>query len=196
MGRTQPTRDEAFIAWALNLAARCTERQEEWGLNPASVQKLNTLMKTAETAYWNNLNLETRNRKSVALKKGGIAALRSFLSAFILALRANEAIGEDDLEALGLPSRKHHNRLPLPAPTEAPKVSVVTKTGHEIRVYVSVMNYGHATASLTKKSYHGFVVRYRKEDCEEWHSGYSTRLHTDLFFNGEDSGKRLILMAA
>ncbi|MDR2359653.1 MAG: hypothetical protein LBD87_07660, partial [Prevotellaceae bacterium] len=39
-------------------------------------------------------------------------------------------------------------------------------------------------------------VRYRKEDCEEWHSGYSTRLHTDLFFNGEDSGKRLILMAA
>jgi hypothetical protein len=196
MGRTQPTRDEEFIAWALNLSARCTERQEEWGLNPASVQKLNALMNAAETAYRNNLNPETRNRKSVALKKEGIAALRSFLSAFILVLRANESIGENDLDALGLPSRKRHNRLPLPTPTEAPKVSVVTKTGHEVRVYVSVLNYGHATASLTKKSYYGFIVRYRKEGCDEWHTEYSTCLHADLLFSDEDTGKRLVLMAA
>jgi hypothetical protein len=196
MGRTQPTKDADFIAWAKSLAEHCTECQTEWKLNPASVQELNTLTHQADTAYWNNLDRETCNRVSRAAKTAAIAALRVFLRSFVAAIHTNEAVNEDNLEALGLQPRKRHNRLPLPAPTEAPKVEVVSHTGHEVRVYVSVENHGHATKSLTRKAYHGFVVRYRKESDAEWQSVYSTRLHTDIFFNDEDCGKRLTLMAA
>ncbi|MDR0728767.1 MAG: hypothetical protein LBF19_01405 [Prevotellaceae bacterium] len=196
MGRTQPTKDEEFIFWALNLTARCTERQEEWGLNPASVQKLNELMRTAEEAYRNNLSPETRNHISVTFKKDGIAALRSFLSAFIPTLRSNEAIDESGLAALALPSRQRHNRQPLPPPAEEPQMQVTAIPGYGVRVSVRRPQHGHATASRTRKAYHGFVVRYRKEGSEEWHSEYSTRLHANLAFSDEDSGKRLALMAA
>jgi hypothetical protein len=196
MGRTQPVRDEDFMAWAQSLNARCTERQTDWGFDPATVQKLNTLTHEAIEAYDNNLDIATRNRTSRVLKTAGIAALRSFLRIFTLTLRANEAIGEEDLAALGLPLRKRHTRLPLPAPTEEPEVYIVTEHSHFIKVYVRVPQYGHPTKSRTRKAYHGFVLRYRREGDAEWRDEYTTRLHIDLFFTDEDAGKRFVLAAA
>jgi hypothetical protein len=184
------------MAWARSVNDRCTEYQAEWGLTPALMQKLNTLTQDAYTAYWNNLNPSIHNHASWVIKVAAITALRVFLRTFVAILRTNEAISESNIEAMGLQPRKRHNRRPLLAPTEAPKVEVISRTSHEVRVYVSVESYGHATKSLTRKAYHGFVVRYHKEGDTEWQSKYSTRLHTDLLFTDEDSGKRLTLMAA
>jgi hypothetical protein len=196
MGRTQPTREREFIAWALNLDARCTEQQQQWNLNPASVQTLNELTHIADTAYQHNCNPETCNRRSRAGKKTSIAALRAFLRFFVYALLSNEAVSENDLKAMGLPSRKRHARQPLPVPADAPAVSVEATQGHEVRVFVRVPQHNHPTESLTRKAYHGFAVRYRKDDEAEWHEEHSTRLHTILVFNSEDTGKHLTLAAA
>jgi hypothetical protein len=160
------------------------------------VQQLNTLTREAHETYQQNIEIATRNRTTQVAKNAGFTALRLFLSLFVLELRANEAIGENELVVLGLPSRKHHTRLPLPAPTEEPEVNVVTGRNRELRVYVRIPRHGHPTRSRTRKAYHGFVVRYRKEGDAEWHSEYSTRLYTDLFFNDDDRGKRLVLSAA
>jgi hypothetical protein len=150
----------------------------------------------ATVAYENNLLLDTRNRISRVTKTAAIAALRSFLRLFVPTLRANEAIDDSYLGILRLPPRKRHARQPLPPPGEEPEVNVLTKQGHEIRVYVSTPNYGHPSVSATRKAYHGFVVRYRKEGDAEWKDAYSTRLHTDIRFQDEDKGKRITIMAA
>ena len=196
MGRTQPRRDAEFIAWAQSLATRCTECQTEWGLDPASVQKLNTLTHDATTAYEKNCDISTCNRVTQVGKNTAFAALRLFLRQFVLVLRSNETIGEDELEALGLPPRRRHARLPLPAPAEAPEVYITSSCGRHMRINVRIPEHGRPTKSRTRKAYHGFVARYRKEGDSEWRDEYTTRLHTDLYFADEDIGMRLVVMAA
>lgn len=196
MGRTQPVREEEFVAWARSLASSCTERQTEWGLDPATVQKLNTLTHDAGEAYEHNRNTEYCNRASRVHKDACIAALRQFLRFFIPTLRANEAVEESDLKALGLPSRKRHARQPLPEPREVPEVYVTKSNRQYMKVHVRIPQHGHPTQSRTRKAYHGFTVRYRKEDETGWHDEYTTRLHLNLVFGDEDRGKRLLLMAA
>jgi hypothetical protein len=196
MGRTQPVKDGEFIAWARHLDAQCTECKTKWGLDPSAVQKLNTLTQKAIKAYEKNLDISTCNRVSQAAKNAGIAALRQFLRGFIYVLRANESIGEDEIEAMGLPPRVRRTRMPLPPPDEAPGVSIESRRNGLVKVYVQVPQYGHPTESQTRKAYHGFVVRYRKEGDTEWSEKYTTRLHTDISFDGKDTGQRFELMAA
>jgi hypothetical protein len=196
MGRTLPVRDGELIAWAQSLYTLCAEHKEEWGLNPVSLQKLDVLVREAAVAYENNLLPDTRNRISRVNKTTAVAALRSFLRLFVPVFRANEAVDERYLGVLGMPPRKRHARMPLPAPKEEPEINVLTKQDHEIRVHVSVPSYGHPVESATRKAYHGFVARYLKEGNTEWQDVYSTRLHTDIMFKDEDQGKRVTIKAA
>jgi hypothetical protein len=196
MGRTLPRKDEEFMNWALSIKRYCAEHQTLWNLSPETLQEFDTLSNVAHTAYQENNSSDTSNRISSANKRAAFAELRKFLQFFVYILRANKSIDESDLEVMGIPSRKRHVRHPLPVPHEAPQMHVVTMSGHEVKVSVRVPQHDHATKSLTRKAYHGFVVRFRKEGEDDWHEEYTTRLHTNLIFNSEDEGKRLILAAA
>jgi hypothetical protein len=194
--RTQPRKDAEFIAWGRNINDQCTVRQIEWNLDPNQVQQLNMFSGNADVAYQANLNPETANRLTASNKRVAIAAFRAFLGTFVNVLVANTAISESDLQAMGLPSREHHFHQPLPVPEVAPEVNVIVGQHHDITVYVAIPQHGHPSEFLTKKGYHGFVVRYRKETETEWHEEHSTRLHISLLFDSEDEGKHIILTTA
>ena len=196
MGKTQPIKDADFIAWALNIDYACTTRQTEWQLDSTQVVQLNTLVTNADAAYRENKNPETASRRTAANKRVAFAVLRAFLGTYVNILVADEHISESDLEAMGLPSRERHYHEPLPEPAEAPEVTAVVGQHHDITVYVAIPQLGHPSEFLTKKGYHGFVVRYRKEGDAEWIEEHSTRLHITLLFDAGDEGKHIALTAA
>ena len=196
MGRTIPRTDSPFIAFARNLSDECTAHKTAWDLDADDVANLQSLTARADDALTAARNPETSNHLARMNKKMDFLVLRQFLRPFIKKLATNKSISDNALVAMGLPSREHHSRLPLPAPAEAPKLSIYQKYHLEIRVGVSVLSHDHPTASLTEKAYYGFVLRYRLQDETEWHEIYSTRLRTTLHFNSEDEGKHIILTAA
>ena len=196
MGRTLPRKDELFIAFARNLADKCIAHKTEWHLDEDTLSHLQSLTGEADAAYVSARNPETSNHHARVSKQVNFLRLRQFLAPFIKMLTTNKAVSEDALEAMGLPSRIHHRRLPLPAPAEAPKLSIHQKQHLEITVGVSVLAHDRPTASLTKRAYYGFAIRYCIEGETEWRVKYSTRLRTTISFNAEDEGKHITLMAA
>ncbi|MDR0691928.1 MAG: hypothetical protein LBF69_02685 [Prevotellaceae bacterium] len=196
MGLTQPRKDAEFIAWARNIHDQCMARQTEWKLDTTLVGKLNAAYFNANAAYQANINPETSNLRTVSDKRVRFAALREFMSTWVNLLVANTLISENDLQAMGLPSRQHHFHEPLPVPADAPETTAVVGQHHDIIIYVAIPQHGHPSEFLTKKGYHGFVTRYRKEDDTEWHEEHSTRLHLTLLFDSEDEGKHLTLTTA
>ena len=196
MGRTQPSKDADFIAFARNLDATCSAHAPDWGLDMDEVAKLNRLFSAADVAYNANMNPETHNRRTTSDKRVAFLDLKVFLGIFIPVLVANMNISENDLEAMGLPSRIHHSHERLPVPSDAPEVTAVVGQHHDITVYVAIPQHGHPSEYLKKKGYHGFVVRHRKEGDPEWHEESTTQLHRILLFDPEDEGKHLTLTTA
>lgn len=196
MARTFPVKDADFLAFALNIDSQCVAHEMDWNLNSSIVIKLHTLTVAAKAAYEANANPEEANRRTAAAKDVHFGELKVTLSTVVKTLELNEAVTEDDLRAMGLPSREHHFHEPLPEPTDAPETIVVAGQHHDVSVYVGTPQHGHPTEFLTKKGYYGFVVRYRKDDETDWHEEHTTRLHTVLYFNSEDVGKRITVTAA
>ena len=192
MRRIAPKTDTSFLVFANNLANECVVNRAAWNLDKDGIAHLKTLTEAANAAYANARDLETSSHLAYMNKSVSFSMLRKFLGLFIRMLMTNKAISNDILLALGLPSRVYHR----PLPAGAPKLSVHQKQHLEIRVGVSVFSKSHPTASLTKKAYHGFVLRYRMQGETEWHEIYSTRLRTSLRFDNKDEGKHIILMAA
>jgi hypothetical protein len=196
MSRTQPVRDADFIAWARNVTAKCQANQNTWGLNGTQVATLLTLMNAAETAWLANLNPETSSHQTAVTKRAAIDALREFLALYVPVLVANTAISEATLEAMGLPSRKHHFHEPIKIPDVSPGITAITGQHHDVDIYAAIPNHGHPTESVTRQEYYGLIIRYRKDGEEEWHEVVSTRLHVTLLFESEDEGKHITVTAA
>ncbi|MDR1983673.1 MAG: hypothetical protein LBQ28_02470 [Prevotellaceae bacterium] len=193
--RTQPSKDADYIAFALNISAQCTANQGAWHLNEAMVTELQTLTDRANADYKVNSNRATANHQTVVNKNASFKALRTFMSIVIRSLIANLDVPNAELMAMGLPSREHHIHEPLPAPTEAPNISITLRHG-EITAHIHRPSHGHPLEHAGRKRYHGFVLRYRKEDETEWHEKYTTRLHLTLTFDSADEGKHITLAAA
>ena len=196
MGKTQPTKDSDFIAWARNVNGECHSHATPWGLDATQLETMDEKVSWADSAYNFNLNPETRNRQTAAAKRVAFADTRLFFSTYVNLLVANENISENDLQAMGLPSRIHHFHGPLPVPADAPETTAVVGQHHDITVYVAIPQHGHPSEFLKKKGYHGFVVRYRKEGDTEWREEHTTRLYFTLLFDAEDEGKHLSLTTA
>jgi hypothetical protein len=193
--RTQPSKDADYIAFALNISAQCTANQGVWQLDANMVTELQTLTDRANADYKVNTNRETANHQTAVTKKSSFKALRTFMSIVIRSLSANLNVPNAELVAMGLPSRERRTHEPLPAPTDAPSISVTLQHG-TITVHVKRPSYGHPLEHAGGKHYHGFVLRYCKEDETEWHDKYTTRLHLTLTFDNADEGKHITLAAA
>jgi hypothetical protein len=196
MTRTQPSQDSEYIAWAQNISLQCTDHSREWSINIETLTTLQTFVDNAKNAYDANINRETANHYTAVNKRESFKALKRFMSTFIMALVSNFAIPNAELVAMGLPSREHHAHEPLPVPSEAPEVTTIVGQHHDITIYVMIPQLGHPSEHLKKKGYHGFVLRYRKEDETDWREIHSTSLHTTLIFENDDEGKHIMLTAA
>jgi hypothetical protein len=193
---TQPRKDGEFIAWARNIDEECQSHQDTWQNPSDKLFTLNTLRNTADAAYQENANPEKSNRHTVSVKNDAFGKLRNFIHFFIGILMANDNISDGEIESMGLPPRKHHFNEPLPVPTDAPELKVVTGQHHDIDVYASEPQLGHPTEFLQTKGYHGLLLRYRKDGETEWHEEHTTRLHVTLYFGDEDEAKYLAVAAA
>ncbi|MDR0692078.1 MAG: hypothetical protein LBF69_03465 [Prevotellaceae bacterium] len=142
MAKTFPVKEADFLAFALNIDSQCTAHEGDWVLNPGLVMKLHTLTVAAKAAYEANANPEEANRRTAAAKDVHFGELKVYLSTVVKTLELNEAVTEDDLRAMGLPSREHHFHEPLPEPADAPEDSVVSGQHHDISVYVSTPQHG------------------------------------------------------
>jgi hypothetical protein len=191
----RPSKDADYLAWAKNIAAKCAA-QPQWGIDSMKLATLNTLVTNADTAYAANLNRETANHYTATVKKAAFDALKPFMSGFVVVLEANDLIPNEELVAMGLPSRIHHHHDPLPDPTESPDIHAVVGEHDVVTVYVDIPQQGHPSEYLTRKGYRGFVVQYKKEGDAEWREESTTRLHITLVFAREDEGKHLQLQAA
>jgi hypothetical protein len=97
---------------------------------------------------------------------------------------------------MGLPSRQHHRRQPLPPPTESLTLQAASLHPLELQASVRLPSYGHPLHSQTRKAYHGFTLRYRKADDAEWQQVYTTRLRLRLTLDASYGGRSVTLTAA
>jgi hypothetical protein len=194
--RYQPTKDGDLIAWTKNIREQSTTHAAAWGLSNEDTSELNTRTEEARLAYEANENPETANRQTSKRKKVAFKQLKEFMSYFTNKLEYNRLVPDDAIEAMGLRPRDHQAHQPDPPPTEKPQINVVTGQHHDISIYASVPEYGHAVESLTRQGYYGFKVRFRIEGEETWHEQSSTRLQMTLVFDEACEGKHVELEAA
>ena len=176
---------------ANNIDTECRTHAGDWQLDPVDLSTLQTLTANANATYAANSDLSTKNRITVTNKQYAFAELKQFLSFFIKTLLGNRHVPEEVLTVMGLPSRKRHSRLPLPAPTDAPVISV-TRLHDEMRVYASRPKHGHPVGAV---KHYGFMLRWKKEDGD-YQIAISTRRSHTLRFEQADERKRILLSAA
>jgi hypothetical protein len=150
----------------------------------------------ATSAYDANALKETRNHQSVAAKDEAFRKLKEFLQVFILLLMANEKISNEQLVAMGLHSREHAHKDPLPKPTKTPMLEAFSGKHHEMDVYVTAEQLGNTTTYTRENALYSVVLRYKMEGEEEWKEIHSSRLHVHLTFDESHVKKQVKMMAA
>jgi hypothetical protein len=189
-------KDSEWIAWVQQLYATCVNNATEWGLETSQLTKLSTLYNTANAAYEANAPLEARNHKTASAKDEAFKFLHEFLSVFILSLTANLKITNGQLVAMGLNSREHHHKDPLPRPPKAPFLEAFAGKHHVIDAYVSAEQLGNTTTYVREEPRYTVILKYKFEGEDEWHEVHSTRLHIRLDFTAADVQKHVTLTAA
>jgi hypothetical protein len=188
--------DADFLAQANSIETQCTSTEAAaWSIPTEMTGVLTSLVTHANTAYAANNDPATKNRTTSTAKKTAFGELKNFLGTFIKYLQGNLLVPDEALETMGIPSRHHHAHQPVPRPAEAPVITT-TKQHDEITVYVSRPEHDHPTHSVTESGYHGFRLRYKKEDETELHVETATRLHLTVHFERADEGKRVTFAAA
>jgi hypothetical protein len=191
-----PRTDAAYLAFAKNLLQQCTAGASAWNIDAATIAEQQRLTDNASAAYEANSNPQTCCRATSEAKKSAFVELKRFLSMLIGSLKYNMAVPEEALAAMGLPSRTRHAHHPVPVPTETPEVIVRAGIHGELIVYVDTPSLGQPDRSVSRQQYHGFMLQWRIEGEQQWHTEVSTRLSAKLRFENEDTGKRITMQAA
>jgi hypothetical protein len=187
--------DAEFIALSRTISEQCHSHKTEWALNDDQLNNLAALLATAESAYEANLDSATKNATTSIYKRAAFDELKRFLGMFVNYLEGYDRVPDSAIELMGLRPRHPQGRQSLPPPQEAPAISV-EKLSDEMIFYVMRPKHGQPTSGVGLPHHHGFKLRWKYADAAEWREVVSTRLHTTLYFDREDEGKRIIFAAA
>ncbi|MDR0750695.1 MAG: hypothetical protein LBF62_14150 [Tannerellaceae bacterium] len=187
--------DKEFIAFANDFYAQVDDHQILWGLDADRVKKLETYTRLATNAYNANNTPSTRNHLTSVTKKQTFGELKQFLSLFIDSLEGNEDVTDEHLADMHLRPRRQPAHKPLPVPTEAPLL-ISSQQHDEITIYVTRSEQGQPAHGVQLQPYHGFKLRWKFEDEDEWHVEMSTRLHYTIFFDTKDETRRVSITVA
>jgi hypothetical protein len=81
--------------------------------------------------------------------------------------------------------------------TSVPDAALAVMGQHgSMTVYVSRIEHGQPTKTVTKKQYYGFKVRWRFANETQYRTDVSSRLHHTIYFEQAHEGERIILSAA
>jgi hypothetical protein len=195
---TIPRQDSELLAYSRLIEATCRLHQTsaEWNIDTALLQQLTDLNTAAKTALDANASLETRNHFTVAAKNAALAALRAFLSGFIDYLLGNLSVTDEGLDAMGIRPRHPVHHQPLPPPSEAPVIALVTGQHHDLDIYFYKNQAGHPTTYLADPNHYGVLLQYRFEGAPDWQQAIITKKHHTLIFDDASEGKYLQVRAA
>jgi hypothetical protein len=195
MSSTLRKPDAAFISLVNTIKDQCITHAGEWKLDTGHLNRVTAEIETANMAYAANSDLATRNRTTVKHKNDAFGKLKHTLPLFIDSLISNLNVPDAALKIMGLRSRTHHSRRPLPVPAEAPVASIVHRHD-EIIVQANRISHDHPTHSKTTKRYHGIKLRISIEGIPGHRHELSTRLRYKLSFSREHEGKRVTVSIA
>jgi hypothetical protein len=187
--------DEEFLAYAKNINEQAKKMGTDWFIDDKRLSPLTGLLENAQKAYNENSNPMTRNRATAIKKNETFGELKHFLSLFINYVESTDTVPDWGLELMRLRPRSHPGYHPLPVPAEAP-IMVIKQQHDEIIVYVTRIELGEPAADVQLKPYHGFMLKWKFEEEEDWNIEISTRLHYTLFFDTKDEARRVVLAAA
>jgi hypothetical protein len=187
--------DAEFLAFAYSIYSQCDDNETKWKLDSQRMVEFGSLRGNADSTYKLNSDLSERNHLTAVQKNKAFGELKSFLSLFINYLEGNESVPDDALESMHLRPRKYPARHPLPVPTEVPLIET-TQQHDEITIYVTRIEHGQPAQGVQLKPYHGFKLKWKFEDEEDWHVELSTRLHYTIFFDVKDEARRIIATVA
>jgi hypothetical protein len=196
MAASLPAKGDEAIEKANSIATQCAENAERWKMDTNVLQKYVARVSAAKSAYAANADPNKRNHVTAVVKRETLLVLREYMPVLVAHLLGNEKISNEELESMGLPSRRTHHHVSIDVPSEAPELVVFTGRHHSVDAYVSIPRLGQPTERLKKKGYYGIVLRYRVEGEETWHEESSTRLHVTMPFDFEQQGKVITLLAA
>ncbi|MDR3350342.1 MAG: hypothetical protein LBN98_01675 [Prevotellaceae bacterium] len=186
--------DAEFLSWAATINTSCHEHPE-WGIDISRVYNFDYLLSNAKSTYEANSNRATRNSTTAQYKNAAFGELKHFLGLFINTLEGDTNVPDAALAFMGLRPRTHKGYQPLDVPKETPGMKL-ERVHDELTVYVSQPAKDHQKETVAPIRYHGFALRYKKEDDPAYQTIISTRLHHTLFFSQEDEKKRIFLSAA
>jgi hypothetical protein len=186
--------DADFLNQVNTIAAECSSHKGEWNIDNDRLNTFTLLQTNANSAYAANGDLATKNAITSANKKAAFGELKHFLGTFVNYLEVNDSVPDAALAAMGLRSRHQPAHHPLPRPNEQPVITV-RKQHDEMTVYAARSKHDHPASTAESAHHYGFMLRYRKEGCNEY-TVVSTRLHHMLFFERADEGARIYLSAA
>ena len=193
--RTIPKRNAAFIAFNRNMYERCAAKGTDWDFTTKELQEYSALTNTAEQAYTASTNRVTRNKETTERKNVAFDALKERLFLIIHKLEGNPKVLEEDLRAMGLPSREHHAHEKLPRPKEVLDLNVTTGMHLEVDVHARIPESGHPTEYLKHHGLAGILLRFRV-DGGEWQERYLKRTSERLTFSPGDTAKYVTITGA
>jgi hypothetical protein len=193
-----PRKDGEFLTFASRIEqqSRANISPDKWNITPGLIDQLSTDLSKAQTTYNLNVNPNLRNHETAAYKQEAFLTLRRYLSTFINYLEGNTRVPDDALHALGLRPRHPSAHQPIPAPTEAPVLTLLTGQHHDIDIYLYDNQAGHPTEFLTNPNHHAVLLQYRFKGETDWQQKNLTKKSDTLIFNDDAEGKYLQVRAA
>ena len=192
-----PTKNHEYLEFVKTVRDTVNEHRVAWGIALPPVQELTRLHTAATTAYVVNADKSTCNHTTAENLDRDMTALKKYFPTFVNLLEGTLTVPNEALTAMGLSSRNHSARTPIPKPVETMVLTVVTGHQHNADVYASTLQHGHPTQHITdRRKHHGVLLRYRFRGEENWTEVRSTRKHIVLEFGDDKEGKYLHIQGA
>jgi hypothetical protein len=161
-----PQEDGKLLPFAtlIETTARANKEPTKWYIPVGLIDTLSADIAAAQNAWNANANEAMRNHQTVVAKNAAFVTLHRYLSLFINYLEGNPRIPEEALLAMGLRPRHRGAHEPLPLPTVAPVVTLVTGQHHDIDIYLYDNQAGHPTKYLADPDHRAALIQYRFEE--------------------------------
>ncbi|MDR2413825.1 MAG: hypothetical protein LBD64_02420 [Odoribacteraceae bacterium] len=168
MGLVQPRREADFIIWVNVIYAEVVTHATVWKLDNDVLQRLSLLYHDAKNAYDDNLDKNTRSRATVSKKNESFRCLREFMRLFERSLSGNLNITNEEIIAMGLPSRIRHAGYYLSMSRYASGTKVAFGECRELEIFVSVPQLGHSTSYVRGEEDCDTSLKYKKKGGKMW----------------------------
>ena len=186
-----PAKPIELIGYARNIGERCHENQPatKWNIPSAQLARLIDLVFKAQSAFDANNDRAAKNHQSAAALSGAVKELHDALALFIDNLLANDKVPDTALAEMEIRPRHPGKREPIPAPVDAPAVTLTAPARQTVHVYLAEAQEGAPHTYLSTPSHHAAKLRWHFADGEEVHYEEITQKKHILSFAPEASGK-------